>query len=151
MKESLWTWFKCKFIYQTHFFKIDVLSVNRNRKQKIYKCSVIFIEDWEKIKYPYPKLRTHTVVALGCWWPRYSSIRSMARNPCSPWVCTVASAVSDFATPWTVACQAPLAVGFPRQEYWSWLPCPPPGDLPDPGILEPASHVFHIGRQILHH
>ena len=34
-----------------------------------------------------------------------------------------------FATPWTVACQAPLA----RQEYWSGLPCPPPGDLPNPG------------------
>ena len=39
-----------------------------------------------------------------------------------------------FATPWTVAHQAPLAVGFCRQEYWSGLPCPPPGDLPDPGI-----------------
>ena len=38
------------------------------------------------------------------------------------------------ATPWTVACQAPLSVGFPRQEYWSGLPFPPPGDLPDPGI-----------------
>ena len=33
-----------------------------------------------------------------------------------------------------VACQAPLSVGFSRQEYWSGLPCPPPGDLPDPGI-----------------
>ena len=43
-----------------------------------------------------------------------------------------------FATPWTVARQAPLSTGFPRQEYWSGLPCPPPGDLPDPGI-EPAS------------
>ena len=39
-----------------------------------------------------------------------------------------------FATPWTVARQAPLCVGFPRQEYWSGLPCPPPGDLPCPGI-----------------
>ena len=33
-----------------------------------------------------------------------------------------------------IACQAPLSMGFPRQEYWSGLPCPPPGDLPDPGI-----------------
>ena len=33
-----------------------------------------------------------------------------------------------------VACQAPLSMGFPRQEYWSGLPCSPPGDLPDPGI-----------------
>ena len=43
-----------------------------------------------------------------------------------------------FATLWTVACQAPLSVEFSRQEYWSGLPCPSPGDLPDPGI-EPAS------------
>ena len=39
-----------------------------------------------------------------------------------------------FATPWTVASQAPLSVGFSRHEHWSGLPCPPPGDLPDPGI-----------------
>ena len=37
-------------------------------------------------------------------------------------------------TPWTVACQAPLSMGFPRQAYWSGLPYPSPGDLPDPGI-----------------
>ena len=39
-----------------------------------------------------------------------------------------------FATPWTIAHQAPLSMGFSRQEYWSGLACPPPGDLPDPGI-----------------
>ena len=44
------------------------------------------------------------------------------------------SRVRLFATPWTVACQAPLSMGFSRQEYWSGLPCPRPGDLPDPGI-----------------
>ena len=36
--------------------------------------------------------------------------------------------------PWTVACQAPPSIGFSRQEYWSGLPCPPPWDLPEPGI-----------------
>ena len=41
-------------------------------------------------------------------------------------------------SPWTVARRAPLPVGFPRQEYWSGLPFPSPGDLPDPG-LEPGS------------
>ena len=45
------------------------------------------------------------------------------------------------ATPWTVACQAPLSVGFSRHEYWSGLPCPPPRDLPDPGI-EPTSLMY---------
>ena len=39
-----------------------------------------------------------------------------------------------FTTPWTVACQAPLSMGFSRQGYWSGLPFPPPGDRPDPGI-----------------
>ena len=44
------------------------------------------------------------------------------------------SVTSDSVTPWTVACQAPLSMGFPRQEYWSGLSFPTPGDLPDPGI-----------------
>ena len=42
--------------------------------------------------------------------------------------------VPNFAIPWTVALQAPLSMGFPRQEYWSGLPFPPPGDLPNPAI-----------------
>ena len=54
-------------------------------------------------------------------------------------------------TLWTVTHQAPLSKGFSRQEYWSGLPCPPPGDLPDPGI-EPASlYVSCFGRQVLYH
>ena len=44
------------------------------------------------------------------------------------------SCVQLFATLWTIACQAPLSMGFPRQEYWSGLPFPSPGDLPDPGV-----------------
>ena len=47
----------------------------------------------------------------------------------------------SFMTPWTVACQAPLSVGFPRQELWSRLPFPSPGDLPDTGI-EPVSFAL---------
>ena len=51
------------------------------------------------------------------------------------------SHVQLFATPSTVACQAPLSMGFSRQEYWSGLPCPPLEDLPHPGIepISPAS------------
>ena len=48
------------------------------------------------------------------------------------------SRVLLFATLWTVACQAPLSIGFSGQEDWSGLPFPSPGDLPDPGI-EPRS------------
>jgi len=46
----------------------------------------------------------------------------------------VLSRVQLFATLWTVAHQAPLSMGFPKQEYWSGLPFPSPGDLLDPGI-----------------
>ena len=46
----------------------------------------------------------------------------------------VAQSCPTLVTPWTVAHQAPLSVGFPRQEYWSGLPFLSPGDLPDPGI-----------------
>ena len=49
-----------------------------------------------------------------------------------------------FATPWTVACQASLSLGFSRQEYWSGLPCPPPGDLPNAGI-KPTSPALAGG------
>ena len=54
----------------------------------------------------------------------------------------------SFETPWKEDHQAPLSVGFPRQEYWSGLPFPPPGDLPDTGIEDQLSC---IGRQILYH
>ena len=57
----------------------------------------------------------------------------------SVFFCSVSrSVVSDSATPWTVARQAPLSMGFSRQECWSGLPFPPAGDLPHPGI-EPGS------------
>ena len=51
------------------------------------------------------------------------------------------SRVGLFVTPWTVAHQAPPSMGFSRQEYWSGLPFPSPGDLPDPGI-EPRSRAL---------
>ena len=63
-----------------------------------------------------------THLALGIWYFAYSVLSNF------------------FATQWTVAWQAPLSMGFPRQEYWSGLPFPPPGDLPHPGmeIVSPA-------------
>ena len=55
----------------------------------------------------------------------------------------VAKSVQLFGTLCTVVHQAPLSVGFSRQEYWSGLPCPPPGDLPDLGI-EPRSPALQV-------
>ena len=51
------------------------------------------------------------------------------------------SVISNFVTPWTVAHKLPLFIGFSKQEYWSGLPFPSPGDLPDPGI-EPRSSAL---------
>ena len=58
------------------------------------------------------------------------------------------SVMFDSETPWSVTSQAPLSMEFSRQEYWTGLPFPPPGDFPDPGIkcVCPAT-----GRQILYH
>ena len=53
-------------------------------------------------------------------------------------------------TPWTVAPQAPLLMEFSRQEYWSGLPFPTPGDLPDPGI-EPESPAWQVDSLPLSH
>ena len=58
--------------------------------------------------------------------------------------CLVVS--NSFASPWAAAHQASLPVGFPRQEYWSRLPFPPPGDVPNPGIemVSPALAGGHF-------
>ena len=58
--------------------------------------------------------------------------------------------MSNFATPWTGACQAPLSMGFPRQGYWSGLLFPSPGDLPAPGI-EPTSPALQSDSLQLSH
>ena len=60
------------------------------------------------------------------------------------------SRVHLFATPWTVAHQASLSMGFPRQEYWSGFPFPSPGHLPNPGI-KPKSPALHAVSLPLRH
>ena len=71
------------------------------------------------------------------------------------WVCACVlnhfSHVQLFVTLWTVAHQAPLSMGFSRQEYWSGLPCSPPGDLPDTGIKPCFSCLLHwqVGSLLL--
>ena len=87
-------------------------------------------------------------------------VQSLVRG--CPRVCVLCrfSRVRLFTTPWTVARQAPLSMGFPRQEYWSGFTCPPPGNLPDPRI-EPAAPAVQaeslplshqgISRQLLYH
>ena len=68
-------------------------------------------------------------------------------------VCQVASILSSSVTLWTVACHAPLSMGFSRQEYFSGLPCPPPGDLSDPGIklASPVAPALQVDSLPLSH
>ena len=78
-----------------------------------------------------------TKIPNAAWWLKKKT--TLNYNTYMGYVCVcVLSRVRLFATPRTVAHQAPLSMGFPRQEYWSGLRFPPPGDLPNPGI-EPAS------------
>ena len=78
---------------------------------------------------------------------------ALSRKPLSSLSCCF-SCVQLFAILWTAAHQAPLSMGFSRQEYWSGLPCPPSGDLPDPGIesmslVSPACSLTGQGTKIL--
>ena len=69
---------------------------------------------------------------------------------CPALCCAVLNHVRLFAIPWTVAHQSSLSMRFPRQEYWSGLPCPPPGDLPPPRDGTCISCVSCIGKWILY-
>ena len=64
--------------------------------------------------------------------------------------CLVAKSSATLVTPGTVALQAPLPIGFPRQEYWSGLPFPSPGDLPNPGIKPVSLHWQEILLPLSH-
>ena len=66
-------------------------------------------------------------------------MKSLAHRRVRASILNRTATVPLFSTPWTVAFQAPLSMGFSRQEYWSGLPLPPPGDLPDPGIQRTSS------------
>ena len=59
--------------------------------------------------------------------------------------------MSDSVTLWAIAHQAPLSKGSSSQEYWSGLPCPPPGDPPDPGMNQHLFYVSCTGRWVLNH
>ena len=73
------------------------------------------------------------VLVYGFWWWWFS--------------CSV---MFDSVSPWTIACQTPLSMVFPRQEYWSGLPFPSPADLPSPGT-EPKSPAWQVESLSLSH
>ena len=89
------------------------VTQSRTRLKRLSSSSILFVDSW-----------TVTLLCFVSLWILW-------------FVCVclcMCSVVSDSETPWTVACQAPLSMEFSRQEYWSRLPFPTPGDLPNPGI-----------------
>ena len=88
------------------------------------------------------------------YWVSFGPLSGQSIFSVSVWLdlcccCWVASGVWLFVTVWTVDCQAPLSMGFSRQEYWIGLPFPPPGVLPDPGIgwtFTTAENVRVVGQ-----
>ena len=82
----------------------------------------------------------------------FSELRALPRptectSPSAGMLC-FATQSCLFVTPWTGACQAPLSVGFSRQEHWSGLPCPPPGDLTaPPGFPHCRWILYHLSHQ----
>ena len=71
----------------------------------------------------------------------HTALRPWQATSCMPACVRSHFRMSNYATRWTVACQVPLSTGFSRHIYWNGLPCPTPGDLPDPGT-EPSSLIF---------
>ena len=82
-------------------------------------------------------------IQMGFRTQNFSSFRKLMKHSCMH-ACMIShfSHVQVFVTLWTVAHQAPLSMGFSRQEYWSGLPCPLPGDLPNAEI-EPTALTCH--------
>ena len=80
-----------------------------------------------------PQASNHSLVTKGIWIILRQMGMKVVISVC---VCESLSHIQLFGTPWTVTVSlpAPLSMGFSRQEYWSGLPFPSPGDLPDPGI-----------------
>ena len=82
-------------------------------------------------------------------WQKYGKKNQFDSLKDCVFVCLVISVMSDIAILWTVAHQTPLSIGFSRQEYWSGLRCPPPGDLPDAEIelASPALQVDSLSTE----
>ena len=99
------------------------------------RCSLFLFD-----KFPYSTCFLPSSVEAPFWWkPQFLQFLSlMSSFPAC--ILNRFSHVGFFATQWTIAPWAPLSMEFSRQVYWNGLPCPPPGNLPNPGI-EPACHV----------
>ena len=120
-------------------------GLSKSLQHQSSKASVLWHSSFFIVQLSHPYLTTGKTIDL-TRWTFVGKVMSLLFNMLSRLVVTFLprskvksfSCVRLFVTPWTVAYQAPWSVGFSRQEYWSGLPFPFPGDLPNPGI-EPRS------------
>ena len=123
-------------------------------KTNIYINKYFFLKKREHIWSQAALVRLHATHKLARWpwrvtvgikWHHTSSAPRALPDTCRDhvhmWVLSCFSCVQLLSTPWTVAHQAPLSMELSRQEHWSGLPWPPPGDIPNPGIkpMSPTS------------
>ena len=105
-----------------------VPSFHEHSDMKVYVATKIQL-NWEDEIKCFPLFMWQVNLHINCLW--IADCCCLNTESC---VCLCAKLLQSCATLWTVACQAPLTMGFSRQEYWGGLPHPPPGDLPEPGI-----------------
>ena len=116
--------------------------VSRFRKRRIYiHQKLLYVSP--HVFYYYPKRCVNHLLVFIVLSPVQVPLPIVA-------VVQLLSCVQLFAPPWTVACQAPLSMRFPKQDYWSGLPFPPLGGLPDPGI-EPRPPTLQADSLLLFH
>ena len=115
--------------------------------------NIISLFEWDKSQtpFPFPHLTTEQIIKMLTYLWQYRRIENTEHALfCSTQkylCCAVLSQFSHvqlFVTLWAVACQAPQSMGFSRQEYWSELPCPLPGDLPNPGTEPESLMSYHL-------
>ena len=110
----------------------SVHTLNRKWQHSGFCCFLRFLPPFPYLEYIFPS--SHMQSQKHTFTLTDSKVGGDMYNRHHTLLC---SAVSDSTTLWTIHHQAPLSVGFPRQEHWSGFPFPSPGDLPNPGI-EPS-------------
>jgi len=137
----------------THWATWEWISI------KLLKCKLVCFKKAEAHASLYSEYERRSGCPWFCLWlhshlTRLDSVENSEKIPfLFSFFCLALlncfSHVWPFVTPWTEACLAPLSMGFSREEYWSGLSFPPPGDLPNPGIelqssASPALQVIHL-------
>ena len=128
--------------------RLQFVGSLRVRHDWATSLSLFTVMHWRRKWQPTPVSCLENPRDGGAWWAAIYGVAqsrtwlkwlSSSNSSSMP----VLSRVQFFVTLWTTACQSPLSMGYPRQEYWCELPCDPPGGLPDPGIKSPSLALSH--------